>query len=258
MRTEKKTKGPRWFFLRGLTREAAHWGSFLESFRDRFSPVTLQCIDLPGCGEHFRLQSPLTVGQIAEAVRKEASSTAAEGNFIFAISLGAMVAVEWASRYPDDVSGIVLVSPSLGRGSPLHHRLSLMAIPYLASALLVSDIERRERLILEITSQREWDDSVLEELVTIQQRHPVRRETALRQLLAAARYRGPQSRPRPPILVLNSLGDRLVNPACGRYLHQAWGVPLKTHPVAGHDIPLDDPRWVVDFVHEWLQSLTKP
>ena len=122
----KKEKIPHWFFLRGLTREAAHWGSFPDSFQARLSPSVVRCIDLPGSGEHFREPSPFTVGEIAEAVRKQWSDEAgAPGeNFVFAISLGAMVAVEWASRYPDDISGIVLVSPSFGRGSPFYHRLS--------------------------------------------------------------------------------------------------------------------------------------
>jgi hypothetical protein len=51
---------------------------------------------------------------------------------------------------------------------------------------------------------------------------------------------------------LNSLGDRMVAPACTEAIAKRWNVESKTHPWAGHDLPLDDPEWVIAMVVEWL------
>ena len=39
--------------------------------------------------------------------------------------------------------------------------------------------------------------------------------------------------------------DRLVSPRCSQRLAAAWKVPLALHPSAGHDLPLDDPDWLL-------------
>jgi pimeloyl-ACP methyl ester carboxylesterase len=82
--------------------------------------------------------------------------------------------------------------------------------------------------------------------------HPVQARNALRQLWAAARYRAPTCAPRVPTLLLHSLGDQMVAPACTRALANAWQCPVRTHPWAGHDLPHDDGPWVVDQVTDWL------
>ncbi|MGZ5183361.1 MAG: alpha/beta fold hydrolase, partial [Ramlibacter sp.] len=74
---------------------------------------------------------------------------------------------------------------------------------------------------------------------------------ALRQLWAAARYRAPDRPPAVPLLLLASAGDRLVHPSCSARLADRWEVPLRLHPWAGHDLPLDDPAWVLDHVLSW-------
>jgi pimeloyl-ACP methyl ester carboxylesterase len=53
------------------------------------------------------------------------------------------------------------------------------------------------------------------------------------------------------MLVLASLGDRLVSPGCSRRIASRWALPIRLHPTAGHDLPLDDPEWVVQQVLGW-------
>jgi hypothetical protein len=53
---------------------------------------------------------------------------------------------------------------------------------------------------------------------------------------------------------MNSLGDRMVDPACTQAIAREWNVTPKTHPWAGHDLPLDDPEWVALAVAEWLEG----
>ena len=75
---------------------------------------------------------------------------------------------------------------------------------------------------------------------------------ALRQLLAAARYRAPAVAPHPHILLLASQNDRLVNSRCSQAIARGWQCDLALHPQAGHDLPLDAPRWVLEQVQQWL------
>ncbi|MBR9882874.1 MAG: hypothetical protein GYB21_04105 [Oceanospirillales bacterium] len=75
---------------------------------------------------------------------------------------------------------------------------------------------------------------------------PVSRANLGRQLFAAARYRGPRNPPTQDTLILNAQGDQLVNPGCSSSIARHWGVPLKTHPWAGHDLTHDAPEWVID------------
>ena len=91
-------------------------------------------------------------------------------------------------------------------------------------------------------------------LAAYRRENPVAIGNALRQLCAAARYRAPLVRPSPPLLVLSSLGDALVDSACSRQLAQRWQLDHAVHPSAGHDLPLDDGAWVVSQVTRWLAA----
>jgi predicted alpha/beta hydrolase family esterase len=83
--------------------------------------------------------------------------------------------------------------------------------------------------------------------------YPVSRANAVRQLIAAARYRAPREKPPPPLLILASAADSLVDPSCSRQLAVCWKCEVLEHPTAGHDLPLDDGPWVASKVHQWLK-----
>jgi pimeloyl-ACP methyl ester carboxylesterase len=82
--------------------------------------------------------------------------------------------------------------------------------------------------------------------------NPVSSRNALRQLLAAARYRAPQRSPFDRLLLLAGARDRLVDPRCSQTLASRWQARLTMHPTAGHDLPLDDEAWVLLQIREWL------
>jgi len=79
-------------------------------------------------------------------------------------------------------------------------------------------------------------------------------KNSFRQIKAAATYRPGDIRPTQPILLLNGLGDRLVSPACSEAIHKKWNLKLRRHLWAGHDLTLDDGRWVVSKLKEWLDQ----
>jgi pimeloyl-ACP methyl ester carboxylesterase len=79
------------------------------------------------------------------------------------------------------------------------------------------------------------------------------RSRALRQLIAAARYRAPATPLAKPVLLLAGARDRLVDARCAAVLGARLGATtVRVHPEAGHDLPLDDARWVCDEIAKWL------
>lgn len=249
-----------WVFLRGLVRESAHWDDFPERFAQAVPGARVYPIDLPGNGLHWRQTSPLNMRRMMEAVRNESLQLAqaqdqSKAFYLLSVSLGSMVAVEWAQQHPEELAGIVLVNTSLRGLSPLRQRLSCRIWPLLARIIASGNVAKREHLIFMLTSAlKEPSPGLIENRVGIHQRHPVALANVFRQLWAAARHHPALEKPSMPLLLLNSLGDRMVDPNCTHAIARQWNVEPKTHPWAGHDLPLDDPDWVVAKVVNWLES----
>ena len=115
-----------WILLRGLTREAAHWGAFAEGFAQSVPSDAVLALDLPGNGEFHHLASPWSVQGMVQACRAELARRAVAPPYhLLAMSLGAMVATEWARVAPHEVAGCALINTSLRPFSPFWHRLQL-------------------------------------------------------------------------------------------------------------------------------------
>ena len=239
-----------WVLLRGLTREARHWGDFAGQFAG--GSVDVRPVDLPGNGVLASQQSPLAVDAYVDAVRRAAG---VHGRYrVLAMSLGAMVAAAWAIRYPDEVARLALVNTSMRPYSRTHERLRPSAWPSLARVAFhweAGGDDAAERLIHALTCNRR--DTLAADLPrwrAIRESAPVTRANALRQLAAAARF-DIGDVPRCPVLVVSSQRDRLVNPACSARLAHAWRATHVEHAWAGHDLPHDDPRWLADVLRAW-------
>jgi pimeloyl-ACP methyl ester carboxylesterase len=81
---------------------------------------------------------------------------------------------------------------------------------------------------------------------------PIPAQTVLTQLMAAARFRVPEGRPELPMIILASEKDGFVDASCSRALARHLGAPILLHPSAGHDLPLDDPKWVASQINQWM------
>jgi pimeloyl-ACP methyl ester carboxylesterase len=247
-----------WILLRGLMREQRHWGRFPGQLARALPGATLITPDLPGNGIHHARTSPTTVADIVAFCRHDLQARGVPPPYsLLALSLGGMVAVEWASRHPDEIDRAVLINTSMRPFSRFHQRLRWRNYPDILRTLLDGGVDAQERLILRLTS-RHGDAAdragLLRRWLDYQRQYPVARANALRQLWAAARYRAPATRPAAPLLVLSSSGDQLVDPRCSQQLAQAWHAPHRVHPDAGHDLPLDDGDWVAAQVAAWLDG----
>jgi pimeloyl-ACP methyl ester carboxylesterase len=244
-----------WIFLRGLTRETAHWGSFIADFQHAVPASQVISLDLPGNGRLNAMPSPPSIAAMVSYCRAELKRRGEKPPFyLLAMSLGAMVASEWSYQAPDELAGCVLINTSLRPFSPFYRRLQPHNyLPLLRFALLGSGPTDRERTVLQLTSnQAAAHDGVIPEWVVVRMQRPVSANNALRQLLAAARYRARIEPPATRMLLLASERDRLVDARCSRAISDHWRCPLELHPSAGHDLPLDDPLWVIRQVLTWL------
>lgn len=242
--------GP-WILLRGLTRESRHWGAFatLLAAREGVMPI-----DLPGNGTQAHARSPLAVDAYVDLLRAEVQQRGARAPYrVLAMSLGGMVATAWALRYPEEIERLVLVNTSMRPHSRVYERLRPSAWPALARVARYWDGNDSgnlaETLIHGLTCARR--DTLAADLETwraIRAGAHVSRANALRQLAAAASFKACGA-PRCSVLVVSSRGDRLVNPVCSVRLAWTWGAPHVEHPWAGHDLPHDDPQWLVNKLH---------
>ena len=235
-----------WVLLRGLTRDSRHWGAFLPAFERAVAPARVIALDLPGNGTRRSEASPASVEAMAEAARAELAHHGAGAPVrLLAMSLGAMVATAWAAAHPREVDALVMINTSMRPYSPWWQRLRPASYGRLLRIALASgDAAAAERAVLALTSRRPPPDNLLAEWSAWRRATPVARINALRQLVAAARYRAPPHAPVGRVLLLASDRDALVDPRCSQRLAAQWGCPILCHPDAGHDLTLDDAPWV--------------
>lgn len=246
---------PPWIFLRGLMRDQRHWGSFPELFCAQLPGAVVHTLDLPGNGALNQLPSPASVPALADWVRAELRARGLAPPYrVFAMSLGAMVAIAWADTAPQEIDACVLANTSLKPISPFYHRLRPAAWPLLLRmALGRPSPGATEAAILGLTSNHlERTHNVLDDWLAWRLARPVRRANALRQLLAAMRFSAPSQKPAVRLLLLTGARDRLVDSRCSQALADAWQCQIAVHPSAGHDLPLDDAGWVATQVQHWI------
>lgn len=249
-----------WVLLRGLARESRHWGEFPELLRSRTADA-VATLDLPGNGRLSGERSPGSVEAMVDAYRTLLRQQGSKPPYrLLAMSLGAMVAIRWAAKYPEECLGLVLINTSSRAFSPFYERLRPRGSLGLLRALASAGAPARERAILELTTRhpRAGLETVLSRWTTWRIEHPVSVANSIRQLWAASRFRAPAERPATPVLLLVSLADGLVDPQCSWRIARGWGVELRAHPSAGHDLALDDPEWLAGHAAEWLAGSQAP
>lgn len=264
-----------WILLRGLARESRHWAHLPAILRARGIDGEIVFADLPGSGRHIRERAPTTIAATTDFVRARSAAGGSGPPYrIIGMSLGAMVAVDWARRFPDDVEALVLINTSMRRHAGTFERLRPGAWARIARAAWgwnarmgaetgpgfgagvhsgLASTRTSEAIIHALTCARtDTRAGDLAAWTAVFESAPPTRRNALRQLWAAARFHGPPLAPRCPTLLLASRADALVHPVCSKKLAAAWNAPLVEHPWAGHDLAHDDPAWLADTIAAWV------
>lgn len=241
--------------LRGLTREQRHWGELRPMLAQQL-PNPLLSFDFAGSGELFQQRSPSNISGLRQSVRAQWQSVAAGKDkvHLVALSLGGMLALDWALAYPAEVASVTLINSSARPLAPFYQRLRWQNYPALLSLLWLPPAQREQRILQLTTARAYLDLQTVQQWQAWQQQRPVSSANALRQLFAASRFKLSQ-KPDCPLLLISSNGDKLVNPACSVALAQYLQAPISQHGWAGHDIALDDPAWLATQIAEFIQHL---
>ena len=119
--------GPHLCFLHGFCEDSTIWESTVSHF---YKTHTCISIDLPGFGKSKTLEFQ-TIPDIMNAVFQVLRFEKIENPIIFGHSLGGYIACEYASKYPQNISGIGLVHSTSMADSELKKKNRKKAINFI-------------------------------------------------------------------------------------------------------------------------------
>jgi pimeloyl-ACP methyl ester carboxylesterase len=245
----------RWVLFRGLVREIRHWGDFPNTLEQLDEVDSVHCIEMPGVGKKSQIQAPLRISQYTDQMREEFLQLTREFPNtkwgVIAVSMGGMIAMDWCDRFPEDFSKVVLINSSAGNLTPFYKRLKIKTLKNILPFVIKPNVAKREETILRLTTNMiDITRKLIEQRVIINRDAPLTRNTFIRQISAAAKFKVKKAL-QVPTLILNSADDNLVHPASSYALAKYHKAPIKIHYQAGHDLCLDDPKWVLKQIAEF-------
>lgn len=224
----KRTHSPRtWVLLKGIAAHEGHWGPFLDHFREAFPEDRIERLTLAGNGPRSSETSPLSVRDNVLDLRRilfERLEPGTKFHFL-GTSMGAMVGVEWAALFPKDFHSLIGVNASDGAASPFYYRMQIYNLNQMLGLASYSAETKTSTA------------------------------NVLRQIWASHWHRFPKLRPAIPMFFLASAEDKFAHPDCTLRICAKWNLEPAIHPRASHDLPVDDPRWIVAKLRMFLRSL---
>lgn len=226
----------------GLGRTSIYWEDFPERLKQADPEAEIVCLDLPDIFNDIR--------SMTENLRKRWAAKKKPGpTILISISLGGVVALDWAHRYPEDFERVVAINTSVREiNSSLDRVPWLRLLPLLFH--LTSRPERREKYLLELTVN---DPEIRETYLQIRQaravgRRGVKWKSLWRQLRAAATFEPPTNHKNPRLIFLCGAHDRLVDARCSTQLATYYDGRQDVHPTGGHELHLEAPDWILERI----------
>lgn len=239
--------------LRGLVRESRHWGDFPHKLQEALLQYKIHTPEIQGVGKYHKTISPDNLPDMIEFMRDQVKEQLGKETIIIAISLGGMITKQWSEKYPDDFGKMILINTSFKGVNSLLHRLRPAAIMSFLDIFLTGNLAMREKKILDlISNEPQKIENVHSNWIKIQEEAPVNRKSFVNQIKAALKFNPSEIKPTIPLLLIASRADRLCDYNCTLKLNQLWGGTLKLHQTAGHDIPLDDPQWLIEKIKGFI------
>lgn len=242
-----------WVLLRGLSRDSRHWEDLPTLLQSAFPQDQITSLDLAGTGSRNLETCPVSIDAMVDDLRvhyqQQLAGTEPQRLTLLSISMGGMIAADWASRFGEEIESVVIINSS-SRLSPWWQRMRPAAMISLLSSLCLGARRREQRIVRYTSNRSEHYESVAKRWLNYHAQAPAKLTTILKQLTAATRFIPPPAL-KVPALVIKADQDRLVNSRCSDALAARWKVKLLQHPDAGHDIPLDDPLWLIEQLQSW-------
>ena len=245
------TDAPTLVMLRGLGRSLRHWEGVLEGLTDHFRLVLL---DNRGIGKSGRVAKPYGAGAMADDVAHVLDHAGIERVNLFGMSLGGMIAQQFALRHPTRLERLVLGCTTPGGTAP---RIRIAALlPYLRARVagLEAAIGCEAKFLLSESFRREHPE-VIDSWIAIAREQPVPTATLVQHVLAARFHdtNGRLGQIRCETLVVTSDADLLIPPECSRIL--AREIPnseLAWIRGAGHDFATERPEETCHLLMDFL------
>ena len=246
---------PHLVLLRGLIRSRVHWEHFPQQLQSALPDHHILTPELAGNGERYCETTPFSVAAMVEDIRQQIADTRSNQQpvHLIAVSMGAMIASEWARRYPQEVGQLHLINTSFSNLSLPWQRMQAPAFFSLVRRLF--NRQKLETEIIRWTINTDQTTGLEQRWQHFASTHPLSHRNAVTQLLSASSYRGPLQSPVRNAFFYCSRNDRLVNSRCTQQIAQHWGKPLFINESAGHDLSMDDPQWLIDHILVNLRGL---
>lgn len=251
MQNDITAKSRKWIFIRGLRRHSGYWHYFIRHFNKYFPQDEVELIDLPGIGSEWERASLLSIPEIVDDLRRRSRflEKSQKLNFL-TISMGSMIGVEWARRYPEEVNLLICINTSDKGTAHIFERLQPGMLKNIVKKIRSS--EAHDVLLEEAISaaaKNVEEAAVLRREFTQYPTPSIR--NILRQLYSASSYAFPKEKPAVPIFFLRSLGDELCHPVCTEKICKMWNLDFDTHTTGGHDLLLHEPEWICERISEY-------
>ncbi len=235
--------------IRGLFRGKCHWGDFPDMLRLALPDKQIIAVEIPGSGSLHHQPSPTTIFEMVESIRAQLHLS--ESVDVLAISMGGMIALKWAEMYPTEVHSVVCINTSFGSVSPFYERLKPQNYIKIVKALCVSGISR-ELIIWGMVSNQPAKNKIIDQWVKYAEKYPMTVKNFWRQLYASIRFK--VQKPACRLLFISSKQDGLVNSRATEAIAKKWQSEVIYNLSDGHDIPLDNPKWLIDTIKKWLNK----
>jgi len=221
--------------LRGLGRSLRHWEGVQHELLPHFRLVL---IDNRGVGNSEAVRRPFSTGAMADDVAHVLAHAGVARTHLFGMSLGGMIAQQFALRHPDLLDRLVLGCTTPGsRHAPRAPLSRFLSVARARFGSVEEAVTLEAKLVLSETYRRAHP-SVIKRWIALAERQPVAPLTMLLQALAGRTHdvNSELSRIRSPTLIIATDTDRLIPAECARML--ARGIPnseLTWLRGAGHD-----------------------
>ena len=211
------------------------------------------CVEIPGNGERHAEKTPASIHSMVSAIRRQLT---AKPPYIFVgLSMGGMIALQWAKAYPQEVQAVVSINASNAAFSAFFERLR----PENYWAILKTmfqNVDNREASIMKLVSNQGIQEQRLKEWISYAQQYPISKTNFLRQLWAAGRFKMLNA-PGCELLFITSINDQLVNRKSQSAMAKHWQAMEILNEKDGHDIALDNPHWLCQAITAFLKDLIK-
>ncbi|MEZ4742244.1 MAG: alpha/beta hydrolase [Bdellovibrionota bacterium] len=215
-------------------------------------------LELPGIGTRKNEKSPLRVYDYVDDLRRLYLAEKYQGpKGLLGISFGGMIAQSWLSQYQSDFLFAALINTSAKILSPAYKRLTPKALSTLCRTTCSINKEKRIKTILQGTTNLiKIDPPLITKWLEYENEYPTSSLSFIRQLFAAYNF-SPVKSIKTPIAIFLSAQDSFVSPQCSKQLAEFYQAPLFIHKTAGHDLPLDDPQWLLNALRESYDTIPK-